>query len=727
MQQGIIASQCRAAEPDAGELNAQHGRTPARAGVVDPGGDFNLAVIGPHTIWAWNVNEYITSFWNVLPYFLGLAVVLTLLITAPIALIPRAYRFRAVVFVFSISGMAWVQGNWLLENFGLLDEGGLDVAAIADARVRDRLLWFAGIVVAQIVVPMVRRHVVLLAGVFLALQLVSLPMVDPRNGPRSARAPLALDPPDEIFNFSREQNLVLLILDTITSDTFLELADRSPEHFDRAYAGFTFYPDTTGAFPSTQYSLPVMLGAPPYDNTVPVKDYLNQALQSDAITGSLMEHGVAVDWVSAWPLFCRLGRYSSCYAIPRPYGKPEVHHKQMVAELFDISLFRHAPAAAKEWLYAGGAWRAQAWLWRGSEAPVFVASAADFYSDFNASIRADRAEPSFKIVHTGGGHGPFVLDADCVQIPSQAHDSANYERQVRCSLKQTEEFLQRMRELGIYDAATIVVASDHGASFGAEGWGSHGLTPFRLSRARPLLAVKWPGSGGGLTRSPALASLQDIAPTFAAAAGVAAEFSGQNLADLTPDTERSRPYGLYVQRKGTPGGYLERVERYTVARESRRPEAWRFDGAVFSPAIALRANFIDAGTPKSAAHFSYLGWGRRAQRRAAAEAVPAIGPVATVFAALPPAAPVELQARLRGSPWALPQAVTVEANGVPVARWEVEAAEFRQYTATIPASAIGERITAISFKPEKFQHPDEPIPASAFALDWIRFARLGAP
>jgi hypothetical protein len=628
--------------------------------------------------------------------------------------------------VFSLAALAWLQGNWLLGNLGLLDGGVLDFEAGAPARVRNGALWIGGIAAAQLFYRVLRRHVVALAGIFLALQAASLPFVASTAGGEDSDGveSLSIIADDEIYSFSSGTNIILLILDTVTTDTFVQFADRHPDHYDRAFSGFVVYTDVTGAFPSTQYALPVMLGAPPYDNRTPVDDYMVESLQRDGINGRLMDRGYAVDWISAWPLFCLQGSYSTCYAIPRPYAPPHEFRRQMAAELIDISLFRHAPYDVKKLVYDGGAWFLQAAMGRGGVAPVFVTSAVDFFRDFKAAIRVDREGPTFKIIHTAGGHGPFVLDADCTVVPSRPYNWANYERQALCSLKQIEEFLQRLRALGVYDGALIVIAGDHGASFGESGDRSHGLTQFRLSRARPLLAVKWPGAKGGLAQSSAPASIQDIAPTIAAAAGLDATFPGRNLAGLGPNEKRRRTYGLYVLRKGTPGGYLERVERYSVTAESKRPDAWRFDEAVFSPVVELDADFVDAGSPDGVKHLSYLGWGKRRTDAGGGTYVSAIGPVATVFADLPEGAPVELRARLRAPRWSLPQVVSIQVDRVPIGSWRVEEPTHREYSIVIPAERGGERTTAISFLPEKFRGPGVRERTSAFDLDWIRWHRL---
>jgi hypothetical protein len=677
----------------------------------------NVAIVGPRTLHVANAAEYAASYWSVLWLLAAVALLWTAVLTVAQLLLPRRLRDRAIVFVFSLGVLAWLQGNWLVGSYGLLDGRGLDLSAEPIARVRDPLLWLGGIALAQLFHRALRARVVAIAAVFLTLQLVTLPFS--AGSPTSERVSLIAD--DEIFELSSGTNLVLLILDTVTSDTFEQFAAADPELYDATFSGFTFFSDTTGSFPSTQYAVPVMLGAPPYDNRTPVDDYLATSLQRDAITVPLLAAGFRVDWASAWPLFCSEGRYSSCFSIPRPYEAPERQRLQMAAQLLDLSLFRHAPYGLKQAVHRDDRWLVQSLVWREGEEPIFVSSAAAFFADFVDRLGIGRDTPTLKILHTGGGHGPFVLDAECAAVPSGAYNRANYEEQTRCALRQTRALFDRMRELGAWDRSLIVVAGDHGASFGARAQGSHGLTRERLSRSRPLLLVKWPGDAGGLERSNAPASLEDIAPTLAAAAGIEVDLRGRDLARLERGDARRRSYGLYVQRKGTPGGHLERVERYTVGPDARRPEAWDFEGVAFSPSISLAAREIAGDDAEADVHFSYLGWAKPVRDRRGHRFRPATGPVAALFVELPSGTPIEVTAKLRVRSWALPQSIRIEVDGVAVGRFEIDQPEFAEHSFRIPVGIVRERVTAIEFRSANSQPANPRGSVTAFDLAQVRW------
>ncbi len=78
--------------------------------------------------------------------------------------------------------------------------------------------------------------------------------------------------------------------------------------------------------------------------------------------------------------------------------------------------------------------------------------------------------------------------------------------------------LDRLRELGLFDRALVVVTSDHGELLGEGGYVSHAARLDPELVEIPLI-VKWPGQTRG-SRDGRLVSLVDLFPTVLAAAGV---------------------------------------------------------------------------------------------------------------------------------------------------------------------------------------------------------------
>lgn len=146
-------------------------------------------------------------------------------------------------------------------------------------------------------------------------------------------------------------------------------------------------------------------------------------------------------------------------------------------------------------------------------------------------LRGDAGE--YVYVHAILPHGPFVVDRRCQLIDRQASgprrakrrgtlDRAAYLEQGACALRLIGAFLDRLRQLGRYDPATIVIHADTGfgrglldpASPAADG-PVLGYPPQQLvSMVNALLMIKRPDAGGDLEIVGRPTQLIDLYPTL---------------------------------------------------------------------------------------------------------------------------------------------------------------------------------------------------------------------
>lgn len=91
-------------------------------------------------------------------------------------------------------------------------------------------------------------------------------------------------------------------------------------------------------------------------------------------------------------------------------------------------------------------------------------------------------------------------------------------------------FLDKLRELGLYDDMIFVVCSDHGEEFNDHGSWGHGHSIFQELLHVPLF-VRWPAAAPGGQRIGTTVSTMDIGPTVLEATGVAIPdvFEGRSL------------------------------------------------------------------------------------------------------------------------------------------------------------------------------------------------------
>ena len=159
--------------------------------------------------------------------------------------------------------------------------------------------------------------------------------------------------------------------------------------------------------------------------------------------------------------------------------------------------------------------------------PLSVPGGFDAYASTlaMAQLRADEPERApagnYVYLHALIPHGPYVLDGHCRYVgrPGQRSKKPSvmhaYRQQAECALREVIAFLDRLRELGRYDTATIVLHADTGHWMGKSGSTSlAGIDDQSLiARVRALLAIKPPGAHGPLRLVDTPTQLVDIHPT----------------------------------------------------------------------------------------------------------------------------------------------------------------------------------------------------------------------
>jgi arylsulfatase A-like enzyme/thioredoxin-like negative regulator of GroEL len=139
-------------------------------------------------------------------------------------------------------------------------------------------------------------------------------------------------------------------------------------------------------------------------------------------------------------------------------------------------------------------------------------------------------EPFFFFLHVFEPHWPYEAPE-----PFRSRFTNAYDGEVAAADAAVGQFIQRLKALGVYDRAIIVLLSDHGEGLGDHGEGEHGVFLYREVLRVPLI-VKLPSSQrrGETIAQPV--QLIDVAPTIASLTGASPRtpFAGTSLLATTP-------------------------------------------------------------------------------------------------------------------------------------------------------------------------------------------------
>ena len=179
----------------------------------------------------------------------------------------------------------------------------------------------------------------------------------------------------------------------------------------------------------------------------------------------------------------------------------------------------------------------------------------------------------------------MVTTADCEYAGLLPSIRDNIKNQARCGLVEVVRLLEKMKELGIYDDATIVLQADHGAwvtprglevKAGADGKNKFIVHPAHMGEALPLMAVKLPHASGSLETSLVFSSITDTPATIASVMGLDSDFDGRSIFDLTPGEARERRHYVYeYSRSEWKADYLAPMQEYVVNGSAYDSAAWR--------------------------------------------------------------------------------------------------------------------------------------------------------
>lgn len=686
-------------------------------------GPAQVFLIGPLSIFQGNREEMGLGIEPMLPMLVGSTIVAWLILVVIGRLLPyrldRPYR----VLLTAVGVVLWLLGSLVVGDYGVFDGRHIDFETQAGRTPYELLAWLGIPIVALLFHRRLATVCGVLAGALLATQLVGLIFGGIFGGVSHKSA--ALEPPAAIFELSRQQNALILVLDAFQSEAFLEqLGGADNERLVNAFTGFTFFPEHTSAFPNTRPSIPAMLSGRRYGNDTPIEAFYDDTLRNRSLITAFDQAGWQVDMVSMVARMIR-GPLTHGYRLPRPFASTADVRFHEAARLLDVSLFRHAPHGLKPWVYNHQEWRVMS-LSKLSRNVHQSSNGKDFLSRFTSSLEVTRDTPVAKIVHVGIPHLPAVLDAECkwrgVQSPIREH----YVDQTRCAVRLVEDLIARLKTLGVYDDMLFVIAADHGTFFAPPSF--EGFVPqpaamtWLVGRAMPLLLVKPPGASGPLETSAAPTAISDVAATVGDAVGLDFDFEGTPVFELEPDldagTQRDRRYDAYFwEDVGPKDTYFPFVHRFAIRGPVRHAESWHYLGTAYPPGTSLAVDRIDVGTHRSREYLG-LGWSR-ARRADGEDRRWALGARATLQASLPPES-LTVRLRMRVPAFIDNQRIELAVDGTVIGSWQPTDDGFAEYRATLEA-APRPAISSIELRFDRFTtYGDDPRPLAA-QVAWIAF------
>lgn len=495
-----------------------------------------LFFFGPGTLYYTNIREIPFSFSNNWYYILAIVLVVGFILSLLLWWLKESTHTTASALVFTLGLLFWIQGNILVWDYGLFDGHEIIFENYFWNGVIDSLTWIGILIAGVLYSKRLYHHIAVVCSLLIITQAAGL-MATAYSAPDESEWKNLQYSPDHknMYEFSTNMNVIVIILDTFQSDIFQEIINENPE-YSNMFDGFIYYRNNVGGFAHTDPSIMYILSGKFYDNSVPFSKFIKDTSLQNSLPLLLKENGVRVDIKTRVPgaIFPSSEVYDTIdgYSFENHVGF-SARNISEITPIYQLTFFRFVPQALKQYFYGTLSEELSSLTPKGA-----IENDMNVYSNFNSAIRVSAPERIFKLFHLKGSHVPFNLNENLkyVKLPQNI---TGYKSQTKASLKICHALLESLKRNSSYDNSLIFIIGDHGGKIERS---ENAIAP---NSGLPLMLVKPFNSTGPLAISDSPVSLGDIPKTIADELKIKNNFSGSSIFLVNETDPRVRIYYEY--------------------------------------------------------------------------------------------------------------------------------------------------------------------------------------
>ena len=380
--------------------------------------------------------------------------------------------------VFGVGVCAYVQALFL--NAGLPAANGDTIgwADYMDMQIISTIVWLAILTVIIVFAVLRSRRtqgvVAILAVCLVIVQgvgLVSLAFTPSESGRSEASNAKVVMTEDQMFTVNPHHNVIVFILDTMDTAYVKRIERDFNAHILDGLKGFTNYENATAAMIPTRFAIPEMLTGqmPSFDELFSTYKEQRYARSDflDNIYDANYSIGLYTDSmrISSLPADEQLGITSKTVNM-HPLPNSMINYWGCVYSLFQMGQYRDVlwPFKWAFWYYTDEINRS---IVLGDEATspdetIYVIDDVRYYNrlcDFGLTLEDGNYDGAFRFIHLLGSHYPFSYDEQTNFI---GDDESNVFRQTQGAMNIVYTYIDKLKELGVYENTTIIITADHG-------------------------------------------------------------------------------------------------------------------------------------------------------------------------------------------------------------------------------------------------------------------------
>ncbi|WP_138295349.1 MULTISPECIES: LTA synthase family protein [unclassified Clostridium] len=380
------------------------------------------------------------------------------------------------------AGLAfWLQGNFLNLDLGIFNGQNIQWELFRKHELINLGIW--GLCLALPVALYLWRHKIwqnavrVLAASLAAIQGITLGILLFTTDGAFAHKDVDLFLTDKaICEVGQQDNVIVFLLDMFDEDYYRIIAKEDP-HVLSGFEGFTHFSNSVGKFSTTNYAIPYLLTQRPIIPQQSYNDYLHQAYGETQFFRDLKEAGYQIDLYTS-EAYVPETMLGTVHNLTQDRLVP-TSNWIMFKKLYRFTASKYLPHTLKKYVwFQEDEFQKIRSVESGDAAYTTENNNSEFYQMLtNNAIQAGGSAKQMKFIHLHGAHYPYKINEQ-----AQPLGADNVIDTAKGVLKIVSDYMAQLKELGLYDDATILILADHGYYDGTV--------------TNPIFMVKRPGDTG---------------------------------------------------------------------------------------------------------------------------------------------------------------------------------------------------------------------------------------
>lgn len=400
------------------------------------------------------------EFWFPYKYMLPVIVLTGILVVGLcliiLMLLPKKCFKYGIALLNGFTLALYIQGNFLPNDYGVLDGTAIEWENYHGRLVYNSIIWCVLILAVILYAKQNEKAFFsvskIIVGIVFATQLVTLITVGLMLPKIDNNSILSVEGQ---FEVSKQNNTIVFVLDAFDSGLFCELLQEHPSDIEEIFQDFTFYHNTVGGATRTKYAIPYIFTGRTNAQEESYIDYLEDSFNESPLIKELQtEKYDARVYTEAG--YIDMQQEKAIDNIKRDALYP-TSKWGLTKDFFKLTLFRYAPHIMKRyfWMYGG-----DFELWKETNVS-YAFNDVSFYEKLKTErVKSTIDQDVFRFYHLTGAHEPYTMNEKCERVDL---DKGSEFGQALGALEIVYEYINELKEIGIYENSAIFIMADHGA------------------------------------------------------------------------------------------------------------------------------------------------------------------------------------------------------------------------------------------------------------------------